>query len=1138
MKKISLLLFILLTLNQLISATPQGRLQPYLIYPNTNINATVYNFFDFSSGVQCIGGECGNVTAILDPKEGNRQRKQITYNKIILEGIVPDKNPEERLKEINERINEKGARWKAELTPKALLPITEKRKLLGNVIFPKGNDEFTIYIKTDGSNQPAYFDWRDRDGENWMTSVKDQGGCGSCWAFSAVGTVEAAFNIFNNDPDLDLDLSEQQLVSDNGVCCLSCGNCYGGWPSEGLDYIKNTGIVNEACFPYTASDLDCNLCGDWQNKVYKIDDYLFVFPNTTEAYKQALMDYGPLSIGIDVSDMFFYYSDGIYEELEEINFTGLNHAIVLVGWNDTGGYWIAKNSWGPWWGTDGYAKLFYGSIEKYDYVYAINTTGLFDKGSIPMNNGTPFYTINQNPIYSLNQSCLKNMQDGGNCNQTWVVNATGKHLSKYEFFVLYSSNDDFVGENKTEIINISIIGNYVPKINSVECEENDSFWVDCFNISYGDNLTKVRINCTDSDGIVTNITVKLENIPDNNFFFDASSDLSYWTYDNNDINIRDSGDWRMTIMCTDDGGPDGIKNDTLEIKWIVPWGDLQAYLIKPLSDISIDKNDSFNFSSGVNCTSGECGDVTAILDPSSFYKMEYIPHEWDNCSEGVVRLSYCDDCYVKYTFPWAFNFFGNDYNQVYLSSNGIIDFDTASSQCCCHIQGSHHGQNMIAAEWEDGYLTNWNLSRGDIRTCEYSDHVVIDYSGGYFSDAGLQEWQILLFKNGDIKINYGSISRDSCNAAVGISGTSLEGYLDGKWSSNGDSLFFYRKGAIQMNNGTPFYTINQNPFDCENMGHEDVCEQSWTVYATGYPLSSWDIFTVYQSDVNMIKTGSINVMITELMPNWELTLNATNQLEPVTFGVKENATDDYDDAYDILSQTPLQDKVIIGLDDLYVKNIKNHHGPKNWTLDVGVPTGQSTTLSWKLNKSYFNINLTLYNASNSYNMHNTDSLFLNEGKHEFTIKAALRDFVEFDLNTTVGWNMISIPLISENKSTNFIFKDCITTLGIWPIMEWQYPLFTPVTELDEKKGYWLYSPEPKQCNIYGSPIQNTTLYLSAGWNMIGTVSIDNLNLSLIPNQIEIRPPITWYYPIFININETESGKSAWIFVMKNTEVTI
>jgi len=103
---------------------------------------------------------------------------------------------------------------------------------------------------------PSAFTWRNNNGSDWMTSVKDQSQCGSCWAFSAVGAVEAVFNIDRNDPNFDLDLSEELL---NGG---TAGSCCGGWHYKALDIIKNSGIPDEGCLTYdvpyyNTSGCDC-----------------------------------------------------------------------------------------------------------------------------------------------------------------------------------------------------------------------------------------------------------------------------------------------------------------------------------------------------------------------------------------------------------------------------------------------------------------------------------------------------------------------------------------------------------------------------------------------------------------------------------------------------------------------------------------------------------------------------------------------------------------------------------------------------------------------------------------------------------------------------------------------------------------
>lgn len=229
------------------------------------------------------------------------------------------------------------------------------------------------------SDLPTAFDWRSYLEENWLTPVKDQGYCGSCWAFAAVAGAESAHKIGYDDPDLAIDLSEQYLVSD----CLVGGNCCGGSKSTALLYIRDWGIPDEACMPYAdtfcscpdgicgedctyrtdgdCSDLACaDRCEDWEARLVTVDAYGYISPDPA-AIKQKLVDVGPVVVSIGMLDPFGGYWDGdIYRCLSD---SGVNHAVVIVGYDDAGGYWIVRNSWSAAWNGDGYFKVGYGECK-------------------------------------------------------------------------------------------------------------------------------------------------------------------------------------------------------------------------------------------------------------------------------------------------------------------------------------------------------------------------------------------------------------------------------------------------------------------------------------------------------------------------------------------------------------------------------------------------------------------------------------------------------------------------------------------------------------------------------------------------------------------------------------------------------
>ena len=268
---------------------------------------------------------------------------------------------------IQNAIRETGAQWTAGTTSVSNLSAEDKLIMAGGRISPHDASIPLISIPEGAGEFLPTFDWRSKDNENWMTPIKDQGICGSCWAFSASGVIEAGFNIYNNDPYLNIDISEQHLVSD----CCNAGNCRGGWPDLALRYARDTGVPDESCFPYIQENTACTPCSDWQDRVYQITGYTQA-DHTTDSYKQALIDYGPIASCILVPDDWYYYKSGIYEPTLALDVSEwATHAISIVGWDDSDECWFIRNSWGQHWGENGYGRVKYGNIEKWGYAYAV-----------------------------------------------------------------------------------------------------------------------------------------------------------------------------------------------------------------------------------------------------------------------------------------------------------------------------------------------------------------------------------------------------------------------------------------------------------------------------------------------------------------------------------------------------------------------------------------------------------------------------------------------------------------------------------------------------------------------------------------------------------------------------------------------
>jgi len=266
--------------------------------------------------------------------------------------------------------------------------------------------------------------------------------------------------------------------------------------------------------------------------------------------------------------------------------------------------------------------------------------------------------------------------------------------------------------------------------------------------------------------------------------------------------------------------------------------------------------------------------------------------------------------------------------------------------------------------------------------------------------------------------------------------------------------------------------------------------------------------------------------------SWNVTISATNQLESVVVGMHQNATDEYDLEYDVFVQTPVQGKVILILDYIYSTSMKKtrcYNESVSWTLTVGVPVGQTTTLEWEVPP---NVNLTILNGDTVL----TSGTLLGEGSHDLTVVADLLEYQEFCIDLKAGWNMVSIPVIPDNNSVQAIFGS-IPTLDTMPIKTWESPLFIEVDEIESKKGYWIFTPVATTICITGKPITNKTLNLKAGWNMVGTVGMENMTIAAVPNQVSICPAVTWISPSFIETDIIEPGKAAWVFVTQDTIAT-
>jgi cathepsin L len=206
-------------------------------------------------------------------------------------------------------------------------------------------------------------DWR---AAGILTPVKDQMGCGSCWAFAAIEAIEAQYALQSGRLE---ELSEQQILecTPNPLECGGDGGCSGGTPQlawqAAMDLWANGSIVSEWSYPYESAHGDvgkCRLNAARMPPVARVTGYVTLPSNSMDAVLEALKTVGPLAVSVDASK-WFLYSSGIFTGCQNDESPVLDHAVLLVGagFDEEAQlpYWLIRNSWGPSWGEKGYIRL-------------------------------------------------------------------------------------------------------------------------------------------------------------------------------------------------------------------------------------------------------------------------------------------------------------------------------------------------------------------------------------------------------------------------------------------------------------------------------------------------------------------------------------------------------------------------------------------------------------------------------------------------------------------------------------------------------------------------------------------------------------------------------------------------------------
>ncbi|EOA96206.1 Cathepsin S, partial [Anas platyrhynchos] len=225
----------------------------------------------------------------------------------------------------------------------------EVSALLTGLKVPHGHNRSSMYQPQLGGSIPDTMDWREK---GCVTEVKNQGACGSCWAFSAVGALEAQVKLKTGKL---VSLSAQNLVD----CSMMYGNkgCSGGFMTRAFQYIiDNNGIDSDESYPYMAQNGTCQY--NVSTRAATCSKYVELPYADEAALKDAVANIGPVSVAIDATQpTFFLYKSGVYDDprcTQEVN-----HGVLVIGYgtlNDKD-YWLVKNSWGVRFGDDGYIRM-------------------------------------------------------------------------------------------------------------------------------------------------------------------------------------------------------------------------------------------------------------------------------------------------------------------------------------------------------------------------------------------------------------------------------------------------------------------------------------------------------------------------------------------------------------------------------------------------------------------------------------------------------------------------------------------------------------------------------------------------------------------------------------------------------------
>ncbi|MEW6294912.1 MAG: DNRLRE domain-containing protein [Candidatus Diapherotrites archaeon] len=411
--------------------------------------------------------------------------------------------------------------------------------------------------------------------------------------------------------------------------------------------------------------------------------------------------------------------------------------------------------------------------------------------------------------------------------------------------------------------------NSLPTVTQVQCERNTSGnWVTCNTLSYNDLLLRVRASCTDPDGTVARANFSLTNVPDSNTFFSqqtTTQSSGYWVYDNADLRLNDSGQFNLVASCTDNLGGQGSST----VSWSIPWGKLITSLITPTADANVTLNQSFTFTSRVDCTGGECGSLSATLDPT--VTLDYttgiddsgLSRKNENVNIGNGEVIYLRRSSTDYNDRRAllkFNLSSISPGSIVSSASLRLYIDSDDlAAVTLSLYPIANGRN-----WSELTVTNVYYDGSNPWTALGADNAPNDHDGtavdsislaanqqGFFTVQSaafvslVQQWVSGSRQNNGLIITPTSPQSDAYSYLFSseTASTTQRPQLTITYTSGSGGT----KGIVSTTVGAqPFYTTSSNPqTNCANLKGGQSCTNTWSVMPTGNLGSRWEFFSEY-----------------------------------------------------------------------------------------------------------------------------------------------------------------------------------------------------------------------------------------------------------------------------------------------------